>query len=713
MARRWVFVRNGRVGAWLLALVHAAGAAEAECGASHLATFDVQGEGEQSPRLGETVTVEGVVTGDFRGLSGSFGELDGVFIEDPVGDESELTSDGLFVYWAAPLAVSEPPEAFRPGQRLRVVGRVSDYDTETQLHAEQVVVCGTDLVPVVRPLPFPVSGVRRHGAGAWSADLEAQEGMRVRIESSLRVVDAKELARHGEVTLVSGELPWLFTHANSPDVIAFEGYEQAIARRTLVIDDGSNQLFPNLSQTLRSSVAIGATWAGAVDAWVRAPRGDATGNRAAYRLIPRGEASWAPAPQAPGAPAPDHGHVRIVSANLHNLFKDGGDSGRCYPSAGSEDCRGLTSDSERINHLQETARSVAALQPDVVAAMEVQNDFGAPEATTWERWVDMLSAHAAEQGARCQSYRPALPGVYLGGDAIAVALAYCEESVVLEDLVWPDDELVAAWGAGTYRGANSSRLPLAGVFRTGDDRGRWTVVANHFKSRSPGSLSEVCPASGLADCDQGDGQGAWSFARTSAARALTDWLSDQSWRFGSSALLVGDFNCDANEEPLSLLREAGMQLLTTSSAGLPPSYAYDGRLSALDHALVSQGSMSFVSRVGVLDVNLGMPLETPPSSDHNPVYVDLSWDEPLACDCDAQGAIQGTVHDDVLWGTPGADVICGFGGGDLIFGLGGHDCISGGLGEDWVLTTGPRVAEAHIDSEHIDLDQTETPACVE
>lgn len=54
----------------------------------------VQGSGATSPVEGQTVTVAGVVVGDFQDP----GQLGGVFVQDADGDGDAATSDGIFVF---------------------------------------------------------------------------------------------------------------------------------------------------------------------------------------------------------------------------------------------------------------------------------------------------------------------------------------------------------------------------------------------------------------------------------------------------------------------------------------------------------------------------------------------------------------------------------------------------------------------------------------
>ena len=75
----------------------------------------VQGPGAASPLGGSTVTVEGVVVGDFQGAS----QLNGVFLQDADGDGDPVTSDGIFVFGG-------PPATLAAGDVVRVTGTVEE-----------------------------------------------------------------------------------------------------------------------------------------------------------------------------------------------------------------------------------------------------------------------------------------------------------------------------------------------------------------------------------------------------------------------------------------------------------------------------------------------------------------------------------------------------------------------------------------------------------
>ncbi len=124
--------------------------------AATVAIADVQGTGSATPFAGRVVTVEGVVTADYRGASG----YAGIVIQTPgsggATDQTPGASDGIFVY----LASADPAVAI--GDLVRVTGTASERQGQTQLAAT-----ATDLVragvgvPAATPLPDTLRGADR------------------------------------------------------------------------------------------------------------------------------------------------------------------------------------------------------------------------------------------------------------------------------------------------------------------------------------------------------------------------------------------------------------------------------------------------------------------------------------------------------------------------------------------------------------------------
>ena len=84
-------------GAALLALAFTTLTAPAANAAdvTHLIS-DVQGDAATTPLAGTVVTVQGVVTGDYRNATAS--GYRGFYLQDPTGDPTDARSDGIFVF---------------------------------------------------------------------------------------------------------------------------------------------------------------------------------------------------------------------------------------------------------------------------------------------------------------------------------------------------------------------------------------------------------------------------------------------------------------------------------------------------------------------------------------------------------------------------------------------------------------------------------------
>ncbi|HEX2253891.1 MAG TPA: esterase-like activity of phytase family protein [Thermoanaerobaculia bacterium] len=137
----------------------------------------VQGRGPRSPRLGEGVVVEGVVTA-VRPATRS--RPAGFWLQDPAGDADPATSDALVVELAAgaPLTVS-------PGDRVRLAGEVQERGAWNEPPVTTLA-AAADRLQVLEgglplPAPLPVGGTDcppgpLPAASAW---WEAREGMRL------------------------------------------------------------------------------------------------------------------------------------------------------------------------------------------------------------------------------------------------------------------------------------------------------------------------------------------------------------------------------------------------------------------------------------------------------------------------------------------------------------------------------------------------------
>lgn len=524
----------------------------------------VQGHGLRSPLEGGTVDISGVVTGlldDGRS---------GWFVQDG-GDGDLATSDGLLVTGAG--------DAPAPGERVRVHGRVVERDagngaTITALEA---------------------SGIARLGRGpqvaastiaAIPVDWERFEGMRLRIAAPLTLSGAP--TRHGE--LVASFDGRLFgpTERAAPGPAA-QRIAADNARRTLRLDDGRSEPDPTTPWYLPA----GMPRTGSV---VSDVRGVLDQRHGSYRL----QLDAPLQPRAAQRPPPPRvaGDVRIASFNLENLFNGDGRGGG-FPTP-----RGARTPAELQAQLAKLVATIQALDPDIAALMELENDgYGAESSlaqlvaalgTDW-RFVD------ARQGP--------------GSDEIRVGLIYRASRVA--PVGKPASLLAGAFGHG-------SRVPLAQAFKAGTGP-VFSVVANHFKSKGCGD------ATGM-DGDQHDGQACWNALRTTSAQQLAAWLRTDPTRSGSDlSLIVGDLNAYAQEDPIRALRASGwVDALTSANVADPYSYVYDSLSGRLDHALLSPALVQHLAGAAEWHVNADEPASSGyraggrgpwGSSDHDPLLL--------------------------------------------------------------------------------------------
>lgn len=141
----------------------------------------IQGEGDISPRINETVSFRGLVTGFYEDRNAAGITFYTLFVQDPPGSEDgdPATSDGIAVF----LGRQRPSVA--TGDLVRITGQVTEFFGFTEMDDT-----GLEIVVEDRglPLPEPISLTPPAGNAAQAAYLEPFEGMRVLIAGEARVV---------------------------------------------------------------------------------------------------------------------------------------------------------------------------------------------------------------------------------------------------------------------------------------------------------------------------------------------------------------------------------------------------------------------------------------------------------------------------------------------------------------------------------------------
>lgn len=602
----------------------------------------VQGSGDQSPLVGQKVTVSAVVTAHMPGLSGFF-----VQEEAADSDGDAATSEGIFVYYGnANPGVDESTV----GKLVQISASVSEFRNQTQLSAiTDFVVRGAAALPEPVRIALPVSDM-----GQW----ERLEGMRVEVASAtaggkLVVSDNRTLGRYGNVTLSADTPLAQYTEVNAPSVAGYAAYVQTLQRSQIILDDRSGAQNPEFvpgrgglplsaSNTLRAGDGVDRV-IGVLDQFFDAAASEPY--LTSYRVQPTqtpqftGDArpSAAELQQAVGAAT-----LKIASANVLNFFNlTGATSGSSQvmfntPLGNQQGIRGANSIAELDRQRAKIVANLLGLGADVYGLMEVQNNGFGPGSAIQDL-ADALNASADKPAGAVYAVVKApfteaagtVPGA--GTDAITVAIVY------RSDRVTPVGS-AAAPNVSTYDAFNGSiggaRVPIAQTFAVGGSTEQFTLVVNHFKSK--GSV-----LGGAGNADVLDGQGANNAARVKTAQQLSNWLATRPTGATSPhVVLVGDFNAYAKEDPITTLEAGGYVKV---SQGL--SYAFDGMWGSLDHVLVSTSLQPSVGRAvkwainaeepEVLDYNVEFKsldqqasFYAPTayrSSDHNPILLGLNF----------------------------------------------------------------------------------------
>lgn len=565
------------------------------CGAPKTAIAAIQDPHAPYHHLGTVVDVEGIVTVVLEKPKPAY------FIETP--DQARVPdavgSEGLFVDAA-------PPPGARPGTWVRLRGSVVEMDpslgtqtqradpltgvTRTALTAlSEVAACGEQALPAP-----PVLAAEAHD---WSRF----ESMRVRLPGPVTVIGNTQWPERGILRVSTAGRLFQSTELHPP------GPE---ARRTA---DRQRNMQLLLDQRLLVAMP-GADASAAIDAQRHWRAGGALlgvegvldrFGETRLLLTKWPEVRHAERPPLPVLPSA----YQVAGFNLENWFNGDGQGGG-FPTA-----RGAADSMSAQRQRAKLVAALAAMQPDVAALIEIENDGGGPYGAITEL-VDALNAQLGASG----DYAAVATDGPLGSDAITVGLIYRQTRV--ETVGGP-----AALTDGVFANA---RPPLAQAFRPRAGGTGWVVVANHWKSKGS------CEDADARNRDQGDGQGCWNSQRVESARQLAEWLARDPTHTGiADALIIGDLNAYSQEDPLRALRQRGyMDLLTAAGTTGSYSYVFEGRSGCLDHALASPGLAKRVAGAAEWHINAdelpvfgyaGDPQLYAPdpyrSSDHDPLIV--------------------------------------------------------------------------------------------
>ncbi|GIU52568.1 endonuclease [Shewanella sp. KT0246] len=633
--------------------------------------YEIQGAGSTSPLGAEggnesihEVTTTGVVTARADRL------YKGFFIQDPQGDGSPLTSDGIFVHWG-----DSAPAKIVPGMEICVTGKVQEYSGFTQINIEQQqkFTLGNHLGELAAT-PLQV----QEGQSLVQA-LERLEGMKVVLTtaSEMKVTRSFSLDydSYRNNMVLSHQAPLIkATQVYSPlstDAIAL--HSANIANQLVVESDykaehGEVPYFPNFNAD-NGYIRIGDTLTnieGVIGYSYDKYRFMPINEIGASDFVRNNDRSVEPA-------ITNQGDLRVASFNVLNFFNSefGGDPNPLGHN------RGAKIESEMLLQRTKIVNAMAAMNADIIGIMEVENN-GFGELSAIQNLVEALNAKLPAELAY-QFVEVTDNGGFVGSDAIAVGLLYRPEVVTLDGIakviVTPEQHIEEGVVTRINDGVKETNPAYHKYQRHSLMQGflvnaqKLTVVVNHFKSKGSGCLEDWLSFN--EDSEPEDLQGKCNAFRVSAAKVIGESITDLE----GDVLVIGDLNAYGKEDPLAVLTDYDANLnerviktashtrlnglahepkgmvidkgfglinLNAQAHGAATySYSYNGELGNLDHAL---GNSSLAARLVAIEdwhINsvesnlfeysskytgeLAKSDNVYSSSDHDPVLIALAY----------------------------------------------------------------------------------------
>jgi predicted extracellular nuclease len=521
----------------------------------------VNGNGDLSPIVGSTVTVEGVVTGVDDLVGSSFGSGNsinlfprdrGFYLQEEAADADAdpTTSEGIFVGLVAQTNPLPPI-----GALVRATGVVRDGQGAPsfgQTRIELPNVASMSVLSTGNPLPAPVvldetaasTQLLTTDASPTRCYYERFEGMRVELDRG--VARSGGTNKFGEAFLVPGGV--------GGTLLRTDPIERGLIATAADAGAGNpaNPYLPPTPSTTTVEVDLGDEVRDLVG-----PLGYSFGN---YKVVPQiGEmpviieqgVAFPYDRLAPPAP----GQVRIASYNLENFFPVGGalDGGIVTPAEFASKRDRLADAIGRLLHA-----------PDVVAVQEIGDDqhLGQNGTTTSLGTLQQLATRLGELGF----------GTYTafaleGNDNRGIDVGFLVKSTV-PVLAGPDQRggLTAPGSCSDVAGRLFDRPPLFLQVDLGPIGTPW-LVSNHWSSKAAPDSCRVAQAD-------------WLRAEVESLRLA-----------GHEVIVLGDLNAFEDETPLARLQQGGTlaNLWPMAPARERYSFQFNGLLQTLDHIAITAG----------------------------------------------------------------------------------------------------------------------------
>ena len=582
----------------------------------------IQGTGDTSPYLDDTVTTRGVVTAVYPtgGFNGFFMQTSGT----GGVDATPGASDAIFVFGSNAMAANPAI-----GDLVEVTGVLTEFAGETQITpgAGGVTKPADPSVTPVAQTSLPFAGCSL-GSCPSSAVLErareAHEGELYQPAGPATVTNAFPITNGANAFMEIGVAfdtqpliaPTEVEDAQTGATTARGNYNAA---RLITLDDGSSSNYngsasstpmPWIDQTHYVRVGAPTTFTGPValdfrnNSWKVQPVGQVTD-------LGTGTATFG---QNRPAAQPDDvgGDLKLATFNVLNYFNTTGEAwvaggaGRSCSyfsdrqgnrvtvnSCTPDGPRGAAQADDLQRQQDKIVTAINALDSDIVSLEEIENSVKLGESDRDDAVSALVSALNTAAGTERWAFVASPPAAQLPAlaeqDVIRTAFIYDPSTV---QPVGPSKVLV---GSAPF---NNAREPLAQVFKPKDGSysQAFGVIVNHFKSKG----DSVPPATG----DNANGiQGAFNGDRVRQAQALVTFANSFKAQKGVSKLyLTGDFNSYSEEDPVQVLEAAGYTGIESDTAG-EETYNFSGLNGSLDHVFANDAGLADVEGADVWNIN--------------------------------------------------------------------------------------------------------------
>ena len=586
----------------------------------------LQGTGAASPLVGTTQTVEGILTADYRGASGYRGVVVQTAASGGAADATPGASDAVFVF----LGNTTSPGSI--GDRVSAIGNVAENFGQTQVGGGSI--GGVSQPPATLEVVTPASGVPesdRPGASALpdtlrGADRESLESMLVQPTGSYQVASSHQLFNFGTLWLTPGTDPAVksteTTDASDPAAAQIAAANRA---SRLLLDDGysiqvSNAAHPGTQPYFTTGTVVrnGDTVQFPANPYVLSYGFDDWRLQPTTPISSDSAAATKPAFTAtnprPATPPAVGGDFQVAAFNVFNYFTT-------LTSQNSRARGAATAEAFALQRGKIIA-AISGLDADIVALQEIENNvkFGQQADVAL---ADLVAGLNAAAGSDVWSYVPT-PAV-LADPAAAATTDFITNAIIYRNAIaTPVGASFADIDESVW---DIAREPIAQTFDV--DGKVLTVVANHFKSKSPPSGGGTEPV---------DGQGFFNAERVEQADRLAGFVGTITAdpAKGADVLLLGDFNSYAQEDPIQALTTTGLVDLVPANTDDQYTYTFNGELGSLDHAFATPSLAASITGTGVWNINspewsdrgyaygaaeAGSPYR---SSDHDPIRLGVS-----------------------------------------------------------------------------------------